>query len=180
MNTPLTDAAAFDRDEDCSVPDNEVVSAEFARYLEIQPNAEKSAVAYWTQKWNEQTASRDRAMEELAYVKLQRDKLLEITWLDTPDDPHESTKRWAEEFAKGWIRRYVPEVSSPEVMARAESLLHALSGLTPDQCIRHIASALAANSEVEALRTALTKITKLRWGNDGDCGAVAIAEEALL
>lgn len=71
------------------------------------------------------------------------------------------------------------EQPEKETMARAESIFYALSGLTPPQCIRHIASALVPNSEVDALRVALTKITNLRWGNDGDCGAVAIAEEAL-
>jgi hypothetical protein len=33
-STPLTDAAEFDRDEDCSIPDDMVVTADFARDLE--------------------------------------------------------------------------------------------------------------------------------------------------
>jgi hypothetical protein len=42
---------------------------------------------------------------ELAYVKLQRDALLRITWLDLPDEPSESTAKWQELFNEGWVRR---------------------------------------------------------------------------
>jgi hypothetical protein len=42
---------------------------------------------------------------EEAYLRLQRDALLEITWLDLPDDPSESTAKWKELFARGWERR---------------------------------------------------------------------------
>lgn len=42
---------------------------------------------------------------ELAYVTLQRDALLEMTWLDLPDEPSESVKRWKEQFEKGWERK---------------------------------------------------------------------------
>lgn len=42
---------------------------------------------------------------EFAYMKLQRDKLLEITWLDLPDEPNESTRKWQELFNQGWVRR---------------------------------------------------------------------------
>lgn len=48
---------------------------------------------------------RNKALEELAYVRLQRDKLLEITWLDLPGEPDESTARWRELFEAGWVRR---------------------------------------------------------------------------
>lgn len=47
----------------------------------------------------------DHIKEELAYVKLQRDALLDITWLDLPADPCESTARWRELFNAGWVRR---------------------------------------------------------------------------
>lgn len=47
----------------------------------------------------------NRLKGELAYMKLQRDRLLEITWLDLPDEPHESTQAWQEQFNKGWVRR---------------------------------------------------------------------------
>lgn len=43
--------------------------------------------------------------EKLAYLHLQRDALLEITWLDLPGEPHESTERWKEEFNKRWVGR---------------------------------------------------------------------------
>jgi predicted secreted protein len=42
---------------------------------------------------------------ELAYLKLQRDALLDITWLDLPGEPDESTAKWREQFNKGWVRR---------------------------------------------------------------------------
>jgi hypothetical protein len=42
---------------------------------------------------------------ELAYITLQRNKLLEMTWLDLPSEPDESTAKWKEEFEKGWTRR---------------------------------------------------------------------------
>lgn len=42
---------------------------------------------------------------ELAYMKLQRDALLEMTWLDLPDEPHESTAQWRAQFNEGWVRR---------------------------------------------------------------------------
>lgn len=84
--TPETDSQVF-----TATPESEdleetmdVVTADFAKKLERQ---------------------RDAARAELAYMKLQRDRLLEITWLDLPGEPHESTQRWAEEFAKGWVRR---------------------------------------------------------------------------
>lgn len=48
-----------------------------------------------------------KANEELAYVRLQRDALLEMTWLDLPTEPSESTARWREEFARGWERKSV-------------------------------------------------------------------------
>ena len=46
---------------------------------------------------------------ELAYVTLQRDRLLEITWLDLPAEPHESTARWQEVFSDGWERKAVSD-----------------------------------------------------------------------
>jgi hypothetical protein len=53
----------------------------------------------------------NRLKEELAYVTLQRDKLLEITWLDGPSEPWESTSKWKEQFDDGWIRRSERETS---------------------------------------------------------------------
>lgn len=46
-----------------------------------------------------------RANEEMAYLRLQRDALLEMTWLDLPSEPNESTKRWREQFEAGWTRK---------------------------------------------------------------------------
>lgn len=42
---------------------------------------------------------------ELADVRFQRDRLLEMTWLDLPAEPCESTVKWKAEFEKGWVRR---------------------------------------------------------------------------
>lgn len=42
---------------------------------------------------------------ELADVKLQRNALLEMTWLDLPSEPIESTAKWRAEFEKGWERK---------------------------------------------------------------------------
>lgn len=45
---------------------------------------------------------------ENAELRLQRDFLLELTWLDLPGDPTESTAKWRAEFEKGWTRREAP------------------------------------------------------------------------
>lgn len=42
---------------------------------------------------------------ELAYMKLQRDALLDITWLDLPGEPSESVAEWREQFSSGWQRK---------------------------------------------------------------------------
>lgn len=44
---------------------------------------------------------------ELAYVRLQRDALLEMTWLDLPSEPTESIAKWRMEFEKGWERKEI-------------------------------------------------------------------------
>jgi hypothetical protein len=52
------------------------------------------------------------------------DKLLEITWLDLPDEPSESTAKWQELFNAGWIRRAVADarnLSPSEPAGRAGS-----------------------------------------------------------
>lgn len=57
---------------------------------------------------------------EFAYVRLQRDALLEIAWLDLPSEPSESIAKWREEFEKGWERKEPPEPkpSSGVVLSR--------------------------------------------------------------
>ena len=42
---------------------------------------------------------------EMAYTILQRDALLEMTWLDLPGEFDESISQWKKEFEKGWERR---------------------------------------------------------------------------
>lgn len=54
------------------------------------------------------TAAKEREgrwKEKCAYATYERDKLLELTWLDLPGEPSESTKAWAAEFEKGWVRK---------------------------------------------------------------------------
>jgi len=49
---------------------------------------------------------------ELAYVRLQRDALLDMTWLDMPAEPSESTAEWRRLFAEGWVRRAAADDSA--------------------------------------------------------------------
>jgi excinuclease UvrABC nuclease subunit len=46
-------------------------------------------------------------------------------------------------------------------------------------CKTFLKAVEAAQAENAQMRDALTRITKIKWGWDGDCGAVAIAESAL-
>ena len=47
---------------------------------------------------------------ELACVKFQRDALLEMTWLDLPDESdEESIREWKCLFVEGWERKSIPE-----------------------------------------------------------------------
>lgn len=55
------------------------------------------------------------ARMELAYMTLQRDALLSITWLDGPGEPIESTQQWREQFTKGWERRAMLEDAQAEI-----------------------------------------------------------------
>lgn len=48
---------------------------------------------------------RSAAKLDAADYKLQRDALLEMTWLDLPSEPTESTQKWREMFAAGWERK---------------------------------------------------------------------------
>ena len=53
-----------------------------------------------------QSSRLKRIKYELACVKLQRDALLDMTWLDQPgDDDEESTKEWRRLFDEGWERK---------------------------------------------------------------------------
>jgi hypothetical protein len=45
--------------------------------------------------------------KDMAQLRAQRDALLEIAWLDTPDEPHETATQWRVEFGKGWERKSV-------------------------------------------------------------------------
>lgn len=78
---------------------------------------------------------------ECAYLKLQRDALLEITWLDLPDEPSESIAKWKELFAAGWTRKVgaapsastSPECDSGSVNPESEFLKLALDALRAAQ-----------------------------------------------
>jgi hypothetical protein len=87
-----------------------------------RPNAAEQIEAA-IQPWIEiRDAARKAALAELAYVTLQRDALLEITWLDLPADPCESTSRWRELFAQGWERRSVLQELVDEVNQKAGAI----------------------------------------------------------
>lgn len=66
--------------------------------------------------------TKSELLAELAYVRLQRDALLEITWLDLPAEPCESTARWRELFAQGWERRSVLAELIDEVNQKAAAI----------------------------------------------------------
>ncbi len=53
---------------------------------------------------------------ELAYVRLQRDALLDMTWLDLPAEPSESTAEWRRLFAEGWVRRAAADDSAQPLL----------------------------------------------------------------
>lgn len=76
------------------------------------------------------TTERDEARAELAYIRLQRDRLLEVTWLDLPGEPDESTARWREEFEKGWVRKD----ESDSLRAQLSALELRLKRETKDHC----------------------------------------------
>lgn len=42
---------------------------------------------------------------QAADLRFQRDALLEMTWLDLPAEPSESTHLWRKLFAEGWERK---------------------------------------------------------------------------
>lgn len=77
--------------------------------LEKQHEVQKALHIQFSKESLEQLQSKDREIERLkaeeAYLRLQRDSLLEMTWMDLPDEPSESTARWKEEFEKGWARK---------------------------------------------------------------------------
>jgi regulator of replication initiation timing len=71
-------------------------------------------------------AQLEEARTEMAYLKLQRDRLLEITWLDLPAEPSESTSRWQDLFNEGWERKAVSDELRVQLSAankRAEELV---------------------------------------------------------
>ena len=69
---------------------------------------------------NEHELSEARNAERLARTQLeaaraQRDALLEITWLDMPDEPVETVEQWRVEFENGWERKSVCDQLRAEV-----------------------------------------------------------------
>lgn len=77
-------------------------------------------------------AARDNAKLAAAEYKYQRDKLLEITWLDLPGEPHESTCKWREEFNAGWERRAVKGESNPRDREYLQRAAKAIDAQLPD------------------------------------------------
>lgn len=98
--------------------------------------------AFWKLKY-------EAAELERAYLKFQRDALLEITWLDLPDEPHESTNRWREEFQKGWARK--DELAAQTERADAEKQISAELGRLND----------SLTAELDAVRKEKEKFEKI-------------------
>lgn len=73
-----------------------------------------SLIAYWRE--NEALANKLKA--ELAYVRLQRDALLEMTWLDLPSEPCESIAMWRKLFEEGWERKPEKEHEQKEPLCQ--------------------------------------------------------------
>ncbi len=68
-------------------------------------------------------AERDGWKQKYFNTVFERDALLKITWLDTPDEPDESSKFWQDKFTAGWERKAV----SVELRAERATLLAALT-----------------------------------------------------
>ena len=94
--TPRTDAKVVI----CNYGE-ERVTADFARTLERELNEARNAERL--------------ARVQLDAARAQRDALLEITWLDTPDTPHETAAQWRAEFDKNWERKVVCDRLRAEV-----------------------------------------------------------------
>lgn len=63
--TPRTDAAEFDRDEDCSIPDDMIVTAVFSRQLETD-------LQHLARVAGEALKAAEKAIQDLAYTGTER------------------------------------------------------------------------------------------------------------
>lgn len=87
---------------------------------------------------------------EEAYVRLQRDALLEITWLDGPAEPWESTNRWREVFEEGWTRKADLTTARARIAELEEGVAEALD------CLINVKSPASAIHALKALGSALS------------------------
>lgn len=91
-----------------------------AEVLKSQQEADIVLIRKYKELSEALEAEKNHLRAELAYVRLQRDALLRITWLDLPDEPHESTARWQEQFEKGWERKCISEELHSELSSLRE------------------------------------------------------------
>ena len=56
----------------------------------------------------------DRLMAIIAKLTRQRDALLELCWLDLPDEPSETVEQWRKLFADGWERKGIAPIPTRE------------------------------------------------------------------
>lgn len=91
----------------CSKPLETVLSAITAAVAQQKTDAEAWRLVAKSKEGAYVTMEADLAhvKGELAYMKLQRDALLDITWLDLPGEPSESIAKWREQFSSGWQRK---------------------------------------------------------------------------
>lgn len=87
-SVPIRDGKWMDKWGACKVCDGEI------------PNGHTNDCDIWKLEQQVRTLKMERAD-----LKFQRDALLEMTWLDLPAEPHESTAKWKAEFEKGWVRK---------------------------------------------------------------------------
>ena len=133
--TPQTDSEEYPEGEGQSF---HVVSADFARTLERELAAAQQEAAHYmsvAQKATDELA-RLRADNLTAHqmacaaglerdqLRAQRDALLEIAWLDTPDEPHETATQWRVEFGKGWERKFVCDKLRAELVVEKNWVEH--------------------------------------------------------
>lgn len=120
LREEITNDLAMNTRDFCLISDAEDRLLELARLRQLIGNPpEGSHTDEWkprAETWHQERLNwqvqLDHLRAELAYVKLQRDALLEITWLDLPDEPTESIAKWRELFGKGWVRRELHDDNS--------------------------------------------------------------------
>jgi hypothetical protein len=90
-------------------------SLNYEEGAQLIADSEARAVTTALRELNEARNAERLARVQLDAARAQRDALLEITWLDTPDTPHETAAQWRAEFDKNWERKVVCDRLRAEV-----------------------------------------------------------------